>query len=288
MIGELSDLKTIYILYEHISREYESAVILKKELESYKFTVYIYQIYFEFHQYALKSLIRPADVVVIPWLRRYLDFSFYSIFTFRNHSVKFLNLNHEQISSKVVKRVLLPNLSYTINNMYHISWGHNFEKSLVDCGVPLTRIFTTGNIRNDSSSKESKAKMKSREIISSTYNLDINKAWVIFAENRGMSYGNISKERTKFCNMGLTSAEFENILANDKLSLECFYSEMSETDPELFREVEFIYRPHPGTLLSNQFGNLNVHMISDYSIYQWLYVVSIQPHRWLVRKRTIK
>ena len=256
----------ILIYYEHLAREWNALCRLKEILTKMGANVKICSIIYEKNKAFIWSLKHKPDVVLVPWfvdnIHEQMIYPIYRI----NRKVKIINLHHEQVSCAAYETVLFPKTDFTKNGSYHFTWGQYFYERLVKNGVSENKIVVTGNIRND----EALNNHLSRQYLSEVYHLNLDKKWILFAENRGwLENRNDSFTKKELMDRGMTEENVENSIKYTQKSLDSFFREMNVLDAKFFEEYEFIYRPHPGTQVLREL-NTNIHVIKDESIYSWI------------------
>ena len=257
---------TVLLMYEHLVREWDAMNHLKRELESEGIDAYIFSIIYERNKALACARKIKIDAIIVPW---FVDESHEKIlypFIEINNSVKIINMHHEEIGSDASDSVFFPKTIYTTNGSYHISWGQFFYDKLVLNGVNKNRIYITGNIRNDNARQF----YTNREELAQKYNLDVNKKWILFAENRGYYIQRISDDLRKELNRRGMNDELIDLRTKYEVeSLQIFIKQMKSWNENKRRSFEMIYRPHPGTHAPNNLPNW-MHVIDDLSIYEWL------------------
>lgn len=258
----------IIIFYEHLTREWNAIQGLKKIFEKHNCKVWTLSIIFERSKAQLIANINKIDVVFVPWfVDKVHEEIIYPIIK-TNFKMQVINLHHEQIGSKESQNFLIPQSEFAKNGVYHFAWGEYFKSLLIRNGVSPNKIIVTGNIRNDESCGRTGSISKAE--LAKLYHLDDNKAWILFAENRGWILQHNNEDTfNELIKRGGNREYLENSVNYNKLSLEGFKTEITEMPPEFFERFEFIYRPHPGTRLFDSLGN-SVKIIADRSIYDWI------------------
>lgn len=256
----------IVILYEHIVRELDAVTRLGKIIKKRGHNCVCFSGDFEVtraYHYAKKN---KVDVILMPW---FVDDEHYDLIMpiiKTNPNIKIINLHHEQISSEVYEEVLFPHSELTENNSYHFAWGDYFKKQLISRGTPESRIFVTGNIRNDKAFVNS----VTRKQLAEKYGLNQNKKWILYAENRGFASMRMNESlKIALRNRGLTDEEILESMNNSRDGLNSFFEILRSLPVEFLKKYEFIYRPHPGTQIEETFPE-GVHLICELPIYDWI------------------
>ena len=262
----------IIIFYEHLTREWNAIEGLKQLFEKKNCTVWTLSIIFERSKAKFIAHTNKIDVIFVPW---FIDTA-HEVILFpiisSNPQIKVINFHHEQIGSKISQGVLVPRTEYAKNGVFHLAWGTYFKDFLIDNGVDPDTIFVTGNIRNDESKRKGKI---SKSDLANLYNLDEDKKWILFAENRGWILQHNNEDTfEELAKRGMSREYLENNVKYTLESLEGFKLEINSLPSDFFEQYELIYRPHPGTRLFESLGN-NVKIIADHSIYDWINVCDI-------------
>ena len=257
----------IYIYYEHLAREWESIVQLKNRLESkYKCNVFLYSIIFErFKSYKQAKKNKP-DVLLVPWFINETHEPLIEPLIKCNPGLKVINLHQEQISSAAFAPVLVPKTVYALNGMYHVTWGDYYKNILIKNGVEEELISVTGNIRNDAGASAS----ASKDALAKEYKLNSKKKWILFAENRGwLLQRNNDAIKMDLIAKGVMREDIDACIEYQQKSLDAFLNHLNSIPDTILNHFEFIYRPHPGTMIDCK--NPKVHVISEKSIYKWIH-----------------
>ena len=258
----------IYILYEHLVREWEAANRIKKALEKQNHRVFIFSALYERNKSYFCSLIYKPDVVFMPWLASDFFEKPAAFFVSRNKNVRIIDFHHEEISEPSGYEYFIPKTIYGKKGAFHIAWGDNFKDLLVKNGVDEDRVFVTGNIRADLLT----VPMVSKEYLSQKYNLDSSKKWILFAESRGYYNQRTSKSELKaLLNAGTSIKEIRSRKLFEFRSIRSFIEDINSVSGELSQgnKYEFIYRPHPGTDAPEGIPSW-VNIISERSISDWI------------------
>ena len=257
----------VFIFFEHITREGVAICDLKNKLEENGFKVWMFSIIFELSKAKFVSIFNRPDIIILPWFVDDVHESIIYTFIKSNPNVKIINLHHEQIGSKSSEKTLIPRTGLTKNGCYHFAWGEYFSNKLLEYGVNQDKIFITGNIRNDASVRTCSI---DKNTLANKYGLNPNKRWVLFAENRGWILMHNNPATFEELNKrGMTKKDITNWVDYTKRSLAAFEIEVKKLDDKFFENFEFIYRPHPGTILFDNLGD-KVKIISERSIYDWI------------------
>lgn len=256
----------VIILYEHFVREWDAAQRLKALYEEAGDKVGLYSITFERLKACKFAKKNVPDVILVPFLYGQRDEEWLSILFDLNRNVKVINLHHEQIGSKVSGKIQIPQTPFAKNGVFHFAWGEYFKKRLLAGGVKEENIFVTGSARNDFCN----VPHVDKEQLAYSYGLSPSKKWILFAENRGWYVTrNPESARKHLRSLGMTDEHIDRAMREDRENIDAFVKQMRSLTADFGREYEFIYRPHPGTILHYEVPQW-VHIISDRSIYDWI------------------
>lgn len=261
----------VIIFYEHIVREWDAVQRLKSLYEKSGDRAETFSISFErmkAYKYAKKHI---PDVMFVQTFVDSEQEEWYSIFLDLNKNLKIINLHQEEIGSRISEKLTLPTTPFAKNGIFHFIWGEHYKSLLLSYGVRDDRIVITGNARNDFRNTAH----TSKEELAAAYGLSPSKKWILFAENRGWYIGRTSDERSMevirqiITRRGLTDEQFYRSVREEKENLNAFADQMRLLTEDFGREFEFIYRPHPGTVLNYELPKW-VHIIGDRPIYDWI------------------
>lgn len=260
----------IIIFYQHIKRERDAVLSIKKELIKLGYIVRCFSINYEYYKAIKYSKKSKIDLIVMPWMYHEKNYELMAPFIKSNDKLIIVNLHSEEISSPFSSEILMPNGDNSKFSVYHFVWGEYFKNKLFDIQIPEKLIRITGNSRTDSVMTQK----CDRQYMSDKYKLDINKKWILFSENRGWVYLWNDKFKEERKSVGKSEEELEEYLNLDKSALEKTYDEFRLLDETFFLEYELIYRLHPGTICPVKL-NENIKIINEKSIYEWLSVVDV-------------
>lgn len=268
----------VVLIYEHVSREYQSLSLLKKDLQTrFDFEVYIFSIHFQILDLFLLSKRKRISIIVMPYI--YKESSIFPI-SFLLRSKKpptIINLHHEQLGAEYDSFRYLPLDEFSKNYVYHFVWTNKFKDSLIKIGVFKKLIHITGNIRVDLLTNNAVMNRNKKTFLTEKFNLNPSKKILMIVES-GIDLLSESKIHN-FVLKGYKEndlRELNNEILNSRTSTK---EDLNLIDNKLFDKFEIIYRSHPGTKNSLTFDN-RIHCIDDYSIYDWLpnidYILSRQ------------
>lgn len=260
------------IFYQHKVRELSACRRLKDHLEKLPIfrnaIIEIFQIDFEWMRAVRFAKHGGIDLIVMPWLYHDNNYALLDPFLAINPSAVIVNLHHEQITSPAFEANTLPTTEHTKNGCYHLCWGEAFKDKLLEVGVKPEMIRCTGNMRLDPIVSNSNPVAKTE--LARKYDLDPDKKWILFAENRGGVY--------KLNEAACAEYEAQGVLPEDlKIkkdvglkSMSMMFDQMRELPGEFFSEFEFIYRTHPGTTTPLKDSKHSVRVIPEEPVSAWL------------------
>lgn len=255
----------IILFYQHIGRELFSIRKLKRILEKIGNSVFVFSIDFEL-DYAIRTAKRTKiDVIVSPWMYHDTNYEEFVPIIKTNPQIKIINLHSEQVYSPFSRLVLLPAKGVASDNVYHFCWGENFKNELMSVGVAEELIYVTGSMRNDEAFETSYKKNELAE----KYNLNPNKKWILFAENRNF-VKNSDPINSDFVKKGISEDTLIDRFNFTKKQLEGTINDINSLSESFFDVFELIYRSHPGFQGDMGITNDKVREIADLSIYEWL------------------
>ncbi len=261
--------KVVIIFYEHIDREYEACLRLKKELLK-NYEVHLFSIFLEYSKALKINKNKKIDMVIMPWIYFDGDYRYTQPFLEKNEDVFIVNFHHEQIGSEFAEKFMLPSEDQSKNSVLHFVWGDFFASKLESIGINKNFIFKTGNIRTDNGVEKSLEK----EQLAKEYNLDVNKKWILFCENRTWIYTDNDGKKQHRIKMGFIERDMNERAELLKKSLELTLIEFNSLDDTFFENYEFIYRTHPGSIAPINI-NSRINVIDKYSVYTWLDAVDV-------------
>ncbi|MEG0019252.1 MAG: hypothetical protein RR728_01795 [Oscillospiraceae bacterium] len=258
------------ILYEHVVREYESITLLKLELEKRGYTVEIRQLldckrlkYFTYNK--PKVLVASAMY----------DDKTVNSFVYNNvgRVNRVVNLHWEQVLSEEQENSPFFNCGESAAYAMHTCWGTKSRDRIVKYGVPIENTAVTGAIQLDFLREQFCGYYKTREELCREFNLDADKKLCLYISSFSTAYMS-DKEIEQLNSLAGVSFDRFKITSqrtmNETLSWVQRYLESDEG-----QKVEFVYRRHPSEwnspiLQAMAAKNPNFHLITDYSVKQWI------------------
>lgn len=263
-----------FISYEHKSRELESILLIKLELERRGYSVYINGLYEStFDNYRQFKKLKPK-VAIVPAA---YDYGILSCFAFNFVGLidKVVNLQWEQVLTIKEEADLngYHNPKGIASQVIHLCWGEKTKERLIKSGIAPSNAIVTGPIHLDLLRPQFEGFFISKEKLSVMFNLDLSKKWILFVSS--FSFCSISD--LQFQNIAESYGEedtnyFKNFSLESKSKiLDWFELLLNEKKDRLI-----IYRPHPDEInkdsrlieLENKYPNFRV--ISKYALKHWV------------------
>lgn len=262
------------ISYEHKSRELESILLIKKELEGRGYTVQLHGLYdkdFCVHQ-PLKKV--NPKVIVVPAA---YDLGIISCFAYNLAGLnnKIVNLQWEQVLSlkEEADEQGYHNPKGLAKQVVHLCWGSNTLNRLLKGGVDPKKVFVTGPVHLDLLRPDFNKYFLTRKELSSIFNLNDSKDWILFVSS--FSYCTISETQLQTIadSYGIDDTTyFKNFSLQSKEQILSWFELLLEKGLDKI----LIYRPHPDEVgrdsrlieLERKYPNFRV--ISDYPLKHWV------------------
>ncbi|WP_415887171.1 hypothetical protein [Providencia rettgeri] len=260
----------VLIIFEHVSRELETCLSLKFELEKLDLSCEIAPLHY--NRYVTNIKYSPK-LVVLPFLNSKDDFTLQKLREVHGEHIIGFNLHHEQLYNESTKDFMLPKDEYS-RNIYHLAWTEHFKNDLISSNVAPDLVKVLCNPRFDSfwlkSYKNHPIKYDGFEEIiffPTTF------AWAFVSEDYFLALGNIEKD--KFYRMKKITDETAQAYFKDIRRL-----------AELYPQKLFLVRPHPYediTYFRNKFleyshlkslpDNIRIERIGN--VYDWIKISNV-------------
>lgn len=265
-----------FISYEHKSRELESIVLIKLELEKRGYSVYINGLYeSSFNNYRYFKRLKPK-VAVIPAAYDYGILSCFA-FNFIGLKNKIVNLQWEQVLTLKEEADLngYHNPKGLASQVVHLCWGEKVKERLIKSGIDSEKTIVTGPIHLDLLRPQFQNFFINKEKLSVLFNLDLSKEWILFVSS--FSYCSISDVQLKSIADSYGEEDtnyFKNFSLQSKSEILDWFERLLKENPNKI----IIYRPHPDEInkdsrlieLENKYSNFRV--ISKYALKHWVKV----------------
>ncbi|HAP8890063.1 TPA: hypothetical protein IV312_002295 [Enterococcus faecium] len=261
------------ILIEHINRELESAVLLKKELVQRGYTVEIVSAFWDFGTAIVKY---SPKIIITPW--GYDDWEMNLLRSFygagNDGNFKILNLHHEQMTYADAQAFMMPRGS--AKKSYHIAWGEYYKEMLLKEEVLSKQICVTGSPRLDLFSEKYKSLSVTKKQLAEQYGLDEKQKWIMFLGNFSFAYFPQEKVQQQFERGNKAAYE----LAEESKYMLVELTKWIDKVCDRRRDIEIIYRPHPSEKVFQKHEELlrkysNFHVIKDKTVRDWIVNIDV-------------
>lgn len=254
----------IVILYEHKAREMDTVLLLQYELRKRGHDVSIFQIN-ELNR--VKYLLKKVDLILTPFL--YGNCELKEMFGTFGSVSKICNLQWEQIYNRRAnddcKRTPKDNAKYAT----HICWGINSYNRLIENGC--CKAVLTGAPQMDFFKNIFSKWYLSKDILYDKYGIEKENKTLLFISS--FSYLGLSDERLERLKsyVDFDPYQFKALTEKSRNIILCWFERLLDE----YKEINIIYRPHPGEIFDNRIESLcnkykNLHFISDESVSQWI------------------
>lgn len=218
----------VLIIFEHISRELETCLYLKFELQKRGLKCELAPLHF--NRYLTNIKFKPK-LVILPFLNSNADFTLRHLREVHGEEVIALNLHHEQLYNDSTKKFMLPKDEYS-RDAYHLAWTKNFATDLEESGVAQDKIRVLCNPRFDSFWLKSNANLLYGKKFEEIIFFPTTFAWAFVSEDYFLSIGHMSKEN------------FYRIRGITDQAARAYFKDISELAIK-YPEKLFLVRPHP-------------------------------------------
>jgi surface carbohydrate biosynthesis protein len=258
------------ILYEHVSREYESIVLLKTELERRGYTCRIMQL---LDRKKIKYFTWKKPKVLVA--SAMYDNKTMNSFVYNNVGVcnRVVNLHWEQVLSEEQENSPFFNCGESAAYAMHLCWGQKSRNRLVHYGVPLENTAITGPIQMDFLRSEFKGYYKTKKELAEEFSFDEHKKTALYISS--FSTANMSRREINELN-DLAGVGFDQFKVTSAKTMDTTLKWVENfLRSEKGKSTEFIYRRHPSEWNSPKLKELsdkykNFHLIDKYSVKQWI------------------
>lgn len=255
--------KKIDILFyiEHYDREIEVFNLIKEQLKDKN--IVLSSTIFEM---GISKIKYNPKLIITPWAYDNRDYFLICSFLFKE-KIRILNLHHEQITNEDRIKALLP--KELAKEGYHISWGEEFTKKLLNQGINKEKIFETGSIRL----QQTKETKYDRKDLKSELGLkiDTEKKWTLFISS--YSWKNLSKHNLK----QIEKRGRKNVNEYKKIVEESYEKTLNWIEKRLDKDknIEYIYRLHPSEMKDEKLKKLeekykNFYVIKELELKEWI------------------
>jgi len=259
------------ICYEHKLRELDNACLLKTELEKRGYSVGIVSKETLRRWDSFFPAMKAPQLFVVP--NFYKDENIKKLMNnFDGKIMAVVNLQSEQVLSKkwLDNGFHIP--KGKAREALHICWSELIEKRL-QINVENDKLLVTGCLPMDFTKTQFDSFFRTRTQISTEFCLDEAHKWVLFISSFTLSNFTVSQLEDIKADTANDVTDLKNCMAESKEKVMIWIEKFILQN----KDYEFIYRPHPGEMKDPYLINLsqkhrNFHVISDYSVRQWIKV----------------
>ncbi len=177
-------MKTVVILYEHVSREYETCIRVKDYLVKNDIAnAYVFSMHFQINEVYKIASKRIIDILAVPYAYKEKSLNKILLLIKRNRIKLVFNLRHEQIGASYNEFKLYPRDYFTQNYIYHSAWTEIYKNKLIEKGVPSDHIIITQNPRADLLFSQEHQNIADRSVVAKKYGINQDKKWIIICES---------------------------------------------------------------------------------------------------------
>ena len=266
------------ILYEHVTREYESLLLLKAELRRRGYTAEIRQL---LDRKRLKYFTFQKPRVLVSSCM-YDDEAINShVYNNVGRCGRVVNLHWEQILSDTQEAAPWFNFNGNAKKCVQSCWGEKTRQRLLAHGVPEQNCPVTGAVMMDFLRPEFAGYFKDKAALCREHGLDPDKRLMLYISSFG--YASMSEEEVRELSE-MSGEDFTAFARTNRIS-------MAETLDWFDRylgahpEVQLVYRRHPSEWNSPALDALahkrpNFHVIFADSVKQWI-VAADDIYLWM-------
>lgn len=277
-------IKNVDVIFfvEHKDRELESIKKIAERLHEKGISSVILSEYFHL-QYLFYY---KAKVFVFPYLLNKNDWPVNFIYATYGNTVSYINMNWEQLISKVNEEYKKPQDDFVRKKVHHIAWSKDFKNYLLRYGVHKDKIEITGNPANEILASLLHHKETWKHKLSKEFNLDERKKWIFLPMNYGWAFASDTLINAKILKGYPAHIAWEYRTYSQKCLKEFIY--FIDTLSQEY-DYELIIRPHPSITIDNyievfkeQLGYVPVSVTLNkaYSIREWVISVDTVGSSW--------
>lgn len=219
----------VLILFEHKSREFESACLLKYELEKCGLSVTIES---TFPNREMLPIIYKVKYLFTPWY--YTGTKYIANFLKNSPDAIIINMHHEQYTIEN-SDILIPRGDARF--VYHLAWGTAFKEQLLSVKCTEDLIINCGNIRLDIFKGKLQNLFPSKNELSIEFGMDGSKKWCLFIADSSHLLESYQLEDDSL-------GKYKDVFIASKNSREV-YLKYIDNLLKINKDIIFIYRPHP-------------------------------------------
>lgn len=257
-------------LYEHIVRELENDCLIMAELERRGYSCELFQL---MDRKKLKYFFSKKPRVIVT--SAMYDNETLNSFVYNNVGKlnKVVNLHWEEVLSREQEESRFYSFTENARKCTHICWGEKAKQRIVRKGVPENNAVITGAVQLDFLYPMFDGYFKSRSELAKEFSLNEDKRWFCYVSSFSCALMDDKEVEELNAMTDLDFAGFKAVGARSmKVTLDWFDRLLNEDE---YKDVELIYRPHPCEWQSPVLDvmkkkHANFHVISDYSVKQWV------------------
>lgn len=272
----------VIFFVEHKDRELESIKLIAEKLKKEGKSSLILSVYFHVHYLYLYK----AKTFVFPYLINQNDWPVSFVYKMYGDSVEYINMNWEQLISKVNEEYKKPQDNFVKKKVRHIAWNNYFEEYLIRYGVNKDNIKITGNPANEILFKLLNKKNEWRRKLSKEFTLDTSKKWLFMPMNYGWAFSSDSLINAKIKKGYPEKIAWEYREYSQKC-LNKFIYFIEKISKEY--DYEIIIRPHPSIteddykkVFDKTIGYIpkSIYLSKAHSIREWIVASDIVGSSW--------
>lgn len=262
----------IIIFYEHVGRELSTVQALLAKFKENNIRARGYSCIFEYYKCLDECDGFSPTHLIVPYVYNKNSLSRYRHLLEKYPKLQVVNMHHEQIVAPFNINKAVPISSVAINDVVHVSWGQKYTNMLINAGAPAANIIQICSPRIPKKLNY-KEREKLRNKLSAEFDLDSNKEWILFCEDRDWVVQDKAKMVKVLRKFGVHKLDIEEYYHHRKESLSRFLTDVNSLPDAFFVRYELIYREHPGVKGRVHLAD-KIKTISKYAVYDWLQCVS--------------
>jgi len=267
---------------EHQDRELESIKRIAASLERKGKSSLILSVHFHIHYLYHYQ----AKVFVFPYLINKNDWPVKLIYEMFGESVAYVNMNWEQLISKVNQEYKKPQDDFVKQQVRHIAWNDYFKQYLMAYGVREEQIVITGNPANEILYELLDKRQEWRTSLSKECGLNISKQWLFLPMNYGWAFSSDALIQAKI-HKGYPE---QMAWAHREYAQKCLKAFLHFIDKVASTyDCEIILRPHPSiteehyrAAFKEEIGYIpqNILLNRTHSIREWIVASDMVGSSW--------
>ncbi len=266
------------ILYEHVVREYDCILLLKAELQRRGYSVEIRQL---LDRKKLRYFTYKKPRVLITSCMYNNESINSHVYNNVGRCDRVVNLHWEQILSREQEESPWFNCLENARYALHTCWGEATRARLASQGVPEKNLEVTGALHLDFLRPQFEGLFKSRDELCHDFGINPEHKIILYISSFG--YANMDDAEVEELS-SMAGLDFRGFRDTNKKSMDktLDWFEKALTD---LPNISIVYRPHPSEWRCERLSEMqekyaNFHVISDYTVKQWV-VVSNRVYNWM-------